>query len=233
MIAVIGDVHGCYNTLVKLVDEIEKKYPSLKIYCVGDLVDRGNFSFEVVEFIISKKIIFTPGNHDYMFYYYFTSPNSHLGRSWIYNGYEPTLRSYENRTEKIDEHLKLIISAPLFIDHQDCFISHAGISSLFQKELTETPLKNIDKFTELVKREITNDHGIIWCRDELMNLGKLQIVGHTRQFEIKFDEKSNSVYIDTAAVASNKLSAVVVDNNKIKEKISVFTDPMDVASTGN
>ena len=59
MVAVIGDIHGCYNTLVKTYDEVKAKYPDIEIFSVGDLVDRGKFSFEVMEFIKSKKIKFT------------------------------------------------------------------------------------------------------------------------------------------------------------------------------
>ncbi len=31
MVAVIGDVHGCYYTLKELVDKIKNKYPNIKI----------------------------------------------------------------------------------------------------------------------------------------------------------------------------------------------------------
>ena len=41
MVAVIGDIHGCFKTLKKLVEEVRKKYPEIPLYCVGDLVDRG------------------------------------------------------------------------------------------------------------------------------------------------------------------------------------------------
>ena len=70
MIAVIGDVHGCLNTLQELVKKIQSLYPSIPLYCVGDLIDRGNFSYEVLEYIQQEGIKFTPGNHDYMFYYF-------------------------------------------------------------------------------------------------------------------------------------------------------------------
>ena len=43
MIAVISDVHGCFNTLKKLVKEVRKKYPNIPLYSVGDLIDRGKF----------------------------------------------------------------------------------------------------------------------------------------------------------------------------------------------
>ena len=53
MVAVIGDIHGCLYTLQNLVEQIRQKYPSIEIYAVGDFVDRGNFSYEVIEFIKS------------------------------------------------------------------------------------------------------------------------------------------------------------------------------------
>jgi serine/threonine protein phosphatase 1 len=75
MVAVIGDVHGCFYTLVELFNTIREKYQNIPVYCVGDLVDRGNHSFETMEFVINEKIKFTPGNHDYMFYHFFKRSN--------------------------------------------------------------------------------------------------------------------------------------------------------------
>ena len=83
MIAIIGDVHGCYYTLAELYNNIKNKYPDIEIYCVGDLIDRGNNSYEVMEFVINKKIQFTPGNHEYMFYNFFKDPTSVFARSWV------------------------------------------------------------------------------------------------------------------------------------------------------
>jgi len=40
MIAVIGDIHGCFYTLSELVLRIKAKYPDIPLYCVGDLIDR-------------------------------------------------------------------------------------------------------------------------------------------------------------------------------------------------
>src|SRR5690606_3491473 len=110
MIAVIGDVHGCYLTLEKLYEQLKEKYGDIEIYCVGDLVDRGNFSFEVMEFVKDRGIIFTPGNHDFMFYYYIREPSNPIGKPWPYNGSESTLKSYHGRWNTIDEHLEMINS---------------------------------------------------------------------------------------------------------------------------
>ncbi len=223
MIAVIGDIHGCYYTLTELVKVIKNKYPGIKIYSVGDLVDRGKYSFEVVEFIKNEKILFTPGNHDYMFLYFIEQPSSILGNAWIYNGSETTTASYEKNAKKIPEHMEFIRNSCLFLNLNDCFISHAGISAYYKSKLGKNYLDNLEHLSEVVNSSITSEHGILWTRDELINLGKLQVVGHTRMENVTLDEKSNAVYIDTSVYTGNKLSGVIIEANKVIEILSVPT----------
>jgi serine/threonine protein phosphatase 1 len=228
MIAVVGDIHGCYYTLKALIEKIKVKYPSVKIYCVGDLVDRGNFSYEVFEFVIAEGIKFTPGNHDYMFYYFVNQPTSELGRAWIYNGSETTVESYNKHLEAMPKHLDMIIKAPLFIDLEDCFISHAGISVYYKSKLPKKILENTDQLDKIMNSSLDSDHGILWTRDQLLNIGKLQVVGHTRQINVSFQEKNNVVYIDTSVYSGNKLSAVIIEKNTIVDILSVPTIEEDI-----
>jgi serine/threonine protein phosphatase 1 len=228
MIAVIGDVHGCLNTLQELVKKIQSLYPSIPLYCVGDLIDRGNFSFEVLEFVKKEGIKFTPGNHDYMFYYFIKKPATNMGASWIYNGFEKTISSYDNRFDKISDHLDIITQAPLFYNLPGCFISHAGISEYYKSVLGEEPLIDIDKLDEEMRNSITSEHGILWTRDDLLNLGKLQVVGHTRKQDITYQNWNNVVYIDTSVYTSNKLSAIIVDEGKIISQHNVPTNHKDL-----
>jgi len=228
MIAIIGDIHGCFNTLKKLYSLILKKYPDIPVCCIGDLVDRGKFSYEVVEFVRKNKITFTPGNHDYMFYYFIKHPSSPLGRSWIYNGSETTLDSYSSRFNEMNKHLNYIIKAPLILDFTDCFISHAGISIYYSRKLGKRPLSDKQKLINVIENDLNSEHGILWTRDKLLNMGKLQVVGHTRFEEVYYDSESDAVYIDTAACSGNKLSAVIINENIIIDTLSVATDPVDI-----
>ena len=230
MIAVIGDIHGCFLTLKELVERIRKDYPYVQIYCVGDLVDRGNFNFETVDFIINEGIISTSGNHDFMFYYFITDPDNYIGKNWVYNGYESTLASYADKQDKIVGHLNHIFNMPIYLNLDDCFISHAGVSSYFIKHLSFDPLIDIIKFDELIKANIDNEHGIIWNRDPLMDLGKLQLVGHTRQENVNYLKYNNVAYLDTSVYTGNKLSAVIIEEGKIIDTLYVKTFPQDIKS---
>jgi serine/threonine protein phosphatase 1 len=228
MVAVVGDIHGCFFTLLNLIEKLEKDYSKTEIYLVGDLVDRGKHSCEVIDFVKEKRLKFTPGNHEYMFYHYFNNPHSLFAEAWFSNGAEYTLKSYENRFERINEHLQLISEAPLFYNLKDCFISHAGISSYYNDILTADILSDDKKLDEIIRKDIAEPYSIVWSRDVLMNVGKLQVVGHTRMYEPKFIKANNVLYIDTAAISGNKLSAAIIEDNKIIEIISVPTVSADL-----
>lgn len=228
MVAVIGDVHGCYYTLKELVDKIKNKYPNIKIFCVGDLVDRGNNSFEVIEFVVAEKIQCVIGNHDFMFYSNMRDPYSLMAKSWNYNGAETTLASYKDKLNQMDKHLDLIINSPLFFNLDDCFISHAGISKSLKDKLPENFLSDDAALKEILSNDLFNQNSIIWARGDLLNIGKLQVVGHTHRKEVFFDKVSNAIYIDTTAFGNNKLSAAIVEQNNLVEIIDQKTNADDV-----
>ncbi|MFN4111945.1 MAG: metallophosphoesterase [Ignavibacteria bacterium] len=228
MIAVIGDIHGCFNTLKELYSQVKAKYPDIEIYSVGDLVDRGNFSCEVIHFCISNNIHVCLGNHDYMFLQYFREPFSSMARAWVYNGHIATLNSYKNNPKSLEPHLEYVEKLKLFYNTKDAFICHAGISKVYKKYFKEYKLDGSqDVFIEKVlSQELESDHSVIWVRENLINIGKIQIIGHTRRFEIMHDKNANVYYIDTGCAYGNKLTAVVVNENEIIDKfqIQVFNE---------
>ena len=82
----IGDVHGCYDTLVALIERCPK---GDQICFVGDLIDRGPHSSRVVDLVIEKGWLCVMGNHEKM------ALESGIGRSqyqlWMWNGRRPRL----------------------------------------------------------------------------------------------------------------------------------------------
>ena len=62
-IAIIGDIHGCYYTLKSLYCKITE---TDEVYSVGDLIDRGKYSKEVVQFCMDNNIKPVKGNHEDM-----------------------------------------------------------------------------------------------------------------------------------------------------------------------
>jgi serine/threonine protein phosphatase 1 len=118
---IIGDVHGCYKTLMALIKQLPK---DAKLVFVGDLIDRGPDSAKVVEFVKSNNYPCVLGNHEvfmiqalnqqlkeksiseYMNNHYF----------WRKNGGVATLTSYHNPMYNINEHYEWMKQLPLYLE---------------------------------------------------------------------------------------------------------------------
>lgn len=226
MIAVVGDIHGCFYTFLSLFDRIRGKYSKIEIYSVGDLIDRGRHGYDVMQYFMLNGLKFCLGNHEQMFLHFVEKTNPYLAFNWLQNGYESTLLSYEKHPEDIDSHINFIKNAPLYFNLPDCFISHAGVSVNYKKVLQKSNLIGTEEFDFILKRDAAEDKGIIWTRDELMDIGRLQVVGHSRKPEVVYKKKSNTVYIDTSAFTGHGLSAVIVDSNKV---IDIFFEATNLS----
>src|ERR1041385_5509223 len=94
----VGDIHGCAATLEKLLWQELRITRQDKIYFLGDYIDRGPASREVVELILGlqrKKydIHILRGNHEQLF---MDSENSFESfNDWLLNGGVETLDSFE------------------------------------------------------------------------------------------------------------------------------------------
>ena len=80
----------------------------------------------------------------------------------------------------------------------------------------------------LIRNDLRSERGILWTRDSLLNIGKLQVVGHTTKHEITLVEDSNAVYLDTGVFLGNKLSAIIVHESNIVETFEEKTHLEDI-----
>ena len=107
-IYIISDVHGCYKTLLALIDQFLNKQKS-KIVFVGDLIDKGKNTYDVIEFVKNNNYDCVIGNHDEMmvlYSQYLENDRQHEDlKYWLFKcGGEATLNSYSSQ-EKFYEHI--------------------------------------------------------------------------------------------------------------------------------
>ena len=70
-IFVVGDIHGCFDKLCALMDKIPIDFNRDLLIFIGDYIDRGSSSIEVVDYLVNLKqrlpeTIFLKGNHEDM-----------------------------------------------------------------------------------------------------------------------------------------------------------------------
>ncbi|HPJ89718.1 MAG TPA: metallophosphoesterase [Thermotogota bacterium] len=109
MICAIGDIHGCYDPLKALINWIEENIidhcRELEYIFIGDYIDRGPSSREVLDFLIdfnAKKTLLM-GNHEdmLMMYHYGSEIYTISGNFWLTenNGGLKTVKALDPSTE--------------------------------------------------------------------------------------------------------------------------------------
>ena len=111
---VIGDIHGSIETLYALLE----KLPHDDVCFVGDLIDRGPCSSEVVDFIIQCKYDCVMGNHEDMMIKYKTG-DRYSDYIWMSNGGDTTLKSYKGNIDLFLEHKLWMSTLPLLLKYDN------------------------------------------------------------------------------------------------------------------
>jgi serine/threonine protein phosphatase 1 len=212
MIFCIGDIHGHFDRLKRLMQHCRNFAEAMdghdpQFILLGDYVDRGPHSRQVIEFLASKptNVRAICGNHEDMML------ESRQGgpalARWLGNGGGETLQSYGARhlREIPPEHLDMIAELPTFIDDGLRLFVHAGIDP-------QNPSAR-DRQT------------LLWTRKHPpadMVLDRFIVHGHTPVTSGRPELLRNRLNLDTGAGWGRHLSAAAFDSDSPRP--SAFLD---------
>lgn len=211
----IGDIHGCYRELNKLINYIFNKCKISEddyIIFVGDYIDRGAKSKHVIDRLIElksahKNTIFLKGNHEDMLLDFLFGNGVH-GNAYLENGGNEFFSSYNlNSNAKPSilaeslpkEHLVFFNNLERFVFTDNFVIVHAGLNPL---------------------RDITTqrDQDIFWIREEFLNnrhhFEKIIVFGHTVMKKV-LNQLPYKIGIDTGLVYGGKLTCLELSELKV------------------
>lgn len=209
---VVGDVHACPAELEALIRSLPL-YKGDRLVFLGDYVDRGPGSREVIDFLLGLQsdgegeLVFLKGNHEDMFLHYM-GYSGHYGEAFLFNGGSTTLESYglsllstggEVASALPPAHLQFFLDLKTLYPVEDVLCVHAGVN----------PLKPLEEQEE---------EELLWVREEFIynshSLPYTVIFGHTPQREVLF-HLPYKVGIDTGLVYGGKLSCLELVEKKL------------------
>ena len=175
----VGDIHGCYKSLRKLLEEKIGISKHDEVYLLGDYIDRGPFSKQVLDYLLQLQedgyqIFPLRGNHEEMLINAYLDQVSNNFMLWMMNGAETTFRSFgiesyskmgeASMNELPEAHLSFIRHMPYYYMLDNFILVHAGIDFSI-----EHPFEDV--------------RSMVWCRDcenDLQASGNRTVIhGHT------------------------------------------------------
>lgn len=154
---IIGDIHGCYDELMELLEKLgyiyengihthpEGRLPAF----VGDAMDRGPYSLKVLELLFTRQdkgsLLYSPGNHCNKLYRFMKGNSVQLA-----HGLEITIAEWQSLPKKEQQkfrkrYIRFYEDLPQYLQlRDDLIVAHAGL----KQDMIGKPIsKNIIVFT--------------------------------------------------------------------------------------
>lgn len=230
---VIGDVHGNYKTLLALIAKLPKDG---EIIFVGDLIDRGPQSKEVIALLRKKRYKCVMGNHEeLMFTYgeevvksYQNDKPLDITNFWCIHGGKEALISYKllkikkkkiKKTKEFEKYLEVFIDDMLWMQQLPDYLELPLKVNNLPVVITHAPIGDIWKYKDdITKLDLFHKTATKNRRNPSEDIEIFNIFGHTPQpFGAK--EGINFVNIDTGCYKDENgygiLSAYCIETSEV------------------
>lgn len=197
---VVGDLHGCYDELLDLLDKVGFGSDD-KVICVGDLITKGPKNREVLDrFMSDPQFTSVIGNHDLA-----------IRRRW--NGEKFKLKPSQKPTHKElkkekERYVPFLNQLPFSIDLGTHLVVHAGL-----RPGVEFHSQTTEDMTEL--RSLGEDRasrkGTPWY--DVYDGEKIVLFGHWPSQQPRRGKKA--IGLDTGCVYGHQLTAYIVETGDL------------------
>ncbi len=196
---VVGDIHGCYDELMDLMDKVGFESTD-RLVTVGDLITKGPKSREVLELFMSDpRLSSVIGNHDLA-----------LRRRW--HGEDIELKPAQKETHKElkgekDSFMAFLNSLPFVIDLETHLVVHAGLRpSVALHSQTTGDLTRLRTLGPDRESEVGTPWYHVYYGD------KTVLFGHWPAAEPRRSQKA--IGLDTGCVYGYNLTAYIIETDE-------------------
>ena len=217
---IIGDVHGCYDELIALLQKVRYRAKKDRLIMLGDLMDRGPYSYEVLQWAIRHKkknpdtFFMIRGNHEQMLVEQSKALDTRM--IWRVVGKTATLRSFAKHKDRMERYIPWILTnMPLYFKEEDYRCVHAAVE---YEDLDQNSMELMVKDHSYSKKNLY--------------AGKITIIGHTPLDEPTYYDgggqsgiflpyhewnplpSNGAICIDTGCVFGDKLTAMILKDSQ-------------------
>lgn len=220
MFDIIGDIHGCFDELLELLDSLGYSlksgipiHPSgRQLAFVGDGMDRGPSSLKVMHllFAIQDKgqLIYSPGNHCNKLYRYAKGNNVQETHGLEMTVAELNQLTKQERSAILERYIRFYEALPLFhkLDDGKLIVVHAGLPEKFIDAPPSRTVRTFALYGDITGETMPDGRPVRrdWAKTYLGN--SWIVYGHTPIHEPRF--VNHTVNIDTGCVFGGTLSAL-------------------------
>lgn len=206
----MGDVHGCFKEFLALLKKANYQPETHRLILVGDLINRGPFSLEMLEWVRGKGVELVRGNHEQAFL-------RAVSHKMFLNPIFKQLK--KNMGKDIGFWLDWISSLPFYIEESNLFVVHGGLVPGEHPQFSDPHLlmniRTWDGLGEDIKKEL-NPPWYSFYKGK-----KLVIYGHWASQGLNI--RGNTIGLDTGCVYGHKLSGILLPDRKIVQ-VSAFSN---------
>ena len=199
---IVGDIHGCFEEFLALLKKINYDPTVHRLILVGDILNRGPFSFQILKWVQKRGIEMVRGNHEQAFIEG-VSQNLRLNR--VFKKLQKDMKGSLNKW--IDWLSKL----PFYIEEKDFLVVHGGLVPKEQPQYSDPHLLMNIRTWDGFGRDIKNEWNPAWY--SFYKGEKLVVYGHWANQGLNI--RSNTIGLDTGCVYGQKLTGLLLPDRKI------------------
>ncbi len=189
----IGDIHGCFDELLLLLKKVNYKPGFDRLLFVGDLINKGPFSLEVIEYCYKNNLEVVKGNHEYNFL-------DRIDKKILKNN-----EIYDKIINSSVDYLTWIRSMPLFIEEKNFLLVHAGLKPNTHPSKTDPEI--------LTKVRNWEEGKILKPWYEFYNDKKIIVYGHWAAQGLMI--RNNTKGLDSGCCYGRQLSCYILEENLV------------------
>lgn len=199
---IVGDVHGCFKELEELLKNAKYSKEEDRLIFVGDLINKGPFSMEVLEWVKAEGSEVILGNHELGFLEYLEDSEDKIPQLDL------LISQMNGKEQEWGDWMKTL---PLYLEEDDFIVVHGGVIPSMKLEDSPAELLTRIRTWNLGKEGLGKSDHPGWY--EFYHGEKLVVYGHWASEGLNIKDKT--IGLDSGCCFGGHLSLLHLETREV------------------